>query len=675
MQLAKNHSSKEGDEKEEPKAYPSSDDSSETVLTNVLRTDCPNKASTAVTQPGTPTENSMGSRPVVKPSGTVGDGRSASVLTSGHPVLSDVHLKRDNVSITSTYNNLTATFSQRGPVSTLSCRTVSHSASSSFHTLPSNLVKSKSSPATTHSTLVGAPVLNNSQMLQVSSKQTPKGSADTRTTWSNPTCRVRPHSQPDERQTSKSMNGNVKAMPGSALLSGPPTTDQSASMGYGVKTTNSPAHPGCTSNTANVQNQLGQYQQSVARYPVGYFTYPLGFVYPYIAVPPGQSLNTDSGKGDKANGEEKNKEHSDIGKLGATKEPPVNPVKQDLEHYTRAESRSTSNVQWVIPQVQAGNIQSGQFIDLASSLRYWQQLSLLYRNQFQVASAHTLAGLQCTSPEASSATSSQPNCPQNPKVLSDGKDNGEQDLNNNVADSVRHPKDTKKSQGNATELISLSRPSVSEKESHPVDQLSAPVHSSDVIKERNVCSTAHLASRQQSPTDTCTKSLSEKPLGVETKPRGPQSWSSSCGMTTSSGDDPGSPSPDLKDGHSTPSEKQQSSMFRNCHPLSRDIKKTAAPELSFVHENSIEYMNVRTHCDIGPRNPKKAGTVFCIGGLPDIVCSVAAIKSLFSDRSPLCVAAALFLVLKGHCLVCLRSYESSWKIVGYWSVRTAMLWL
>ena len=213
MELAKNHSSKEGDEEEEQKAYPSSDDSSETVLTNVLRTDCPNKASTAVTQLGTPTENSMGSRPVVKPSGTVGDGRSASVLRSGHPVLSDVHLKRDNVSITSTYNNLTPTFSQRGPVSTLSCRTVSHSASSSFHTLPSNLVESKSSPATTHSTLVGAPVLNNSQMLQVSSKQTPKGSADTRTTWSNPTCRVRPHSQPNKRQTSKSMNGTVKARP------------------------------------------------------------------------------------------------------------------------------------------------------------------------------------------------------------------------------------------------------------------------------------------------------------------------------------------------------------------------------------------------------------------------------------------------------------------------------
>ena len=270
------------------------------MLTNVLRTDCPNKASTAVTQPGTPTENSMGSRPVVKPSGTVGDGHSASVLRSGHPVLSDVHLKRDNVSITSTYNNLTATFSQRGPVSTLSCRTVSHSASSSFHTLPSNLVESKSSPATTHSTLVGAPVLNNPQMLQVSSKQTPKGSVDTRTTWSNPTCRVRPHSQPNERQTSKSMNGTVKAMPGSALVSGPPTTDQSASTGYGVKTTNLPAHPGCTSNTANVQNQLGQYQQSVARYPVGYFTYPLGFVYPYIAAPPKQSLNTASGKGDKA---------------------------------------------------------------------------------------------------------------------------------------------------------------------------------------------------------------------------------------------------------------------------------------------------------------------------------------------------------------------------------------
>ena len=92
-----------------------------------------------------------------------------------------------------------------------------------------------------------------------------------------------------------------------------------------------------------------------------------------------------------------------------------------------------------------------------------------------------------------------------------------------------------------------------------------------------------------------------------------------------------------------------------------------------MHENSIEYMNVRTHCDIGQRNPKKAGTVFCIGGLPDIVCSVAGIKSLFSDRSPLCVAAALFLVLKGHCLVCLRSYESSLKMVGSWSVRTAML--
>ena len=228
-------------------------------------------------------------------------------------------------------------------------------------------------------------------------------------------------------------------------------------------------------------------------------------------------------------------------------------------------------MQWVIPQVQAGNIQSGQFIDLASSLRYWQQLSLLYRNQFHVSAAQALAGLQCTSPETSSGTSSQPNCPQNSKVLSDGKDNGEQDLNNNVADSVRHPKDTRKSQ----ESISLSRPSVSGKESHPVDQLSVPVHSSDVMKERNVCSTAHLASRQQSPTDACTRSLSEKPFGVETKPRSPQSWSSSCGMSTSSGDDPGSPSPDLKDGHSTPSERQQSSMFRNCHPLSRDIKKTA----------------------------------------------------------------------------------------------------
>ena len=123
------------------------------------------------------------------------------------------------------------------------------------------------------------------------------------------------------------------------------------------------------------KNQLGQ-QAVAAAYPLNY-VYPLSFVYPYLAMAQANRVKSlQSDKGEPQNGNSEVMQPNAL--TNTTNAGPGGDVKE-LTGTTAANLQLTSST--VTPS-------QTQFIDLASSMRYWQQLSLLYRSGLALASCN-----------------------------------------------------------------------------------------------------------------------------------------------------------------------------------------------------------------------------------------------------------------------------------------------
>ena len=132
-------------------------------------------------------------------------------------------------------------------------------------------------------------------------------------------------------------------------------------------------YPTLYSTTDVNNNQLGQ-QAVTATYPLNY-VYPISFVYPYLSMAQASSLKN-AEKGQEKKEEEEVK--SDVS--GGDEVSTVYEGKTEPGTTSQTASGNTVNV--TSNTTSAAPVQT-QFIDLASSMRYWQQLSLLYRTRWQ----------------------------------------------------------------------------------------------------------------------------------------------------------------------------------------------------------------------------------------------------------------------------------------------------
>ncbi|KAJ7374135.1 hypothetical protein OS493_009472 [Desmophyllum pertusum] len=141
-------------------------------------------------------------------------------------------------------------------------------------------------------------------------------------------------------------------------------------------------------------NQLGQ-QAVTATYPLNY-VYPISFVYPYLSMAQANNTkNTNNEKEKQQNGDAE-VEKTDT---AAVVDTVAKVTKIEPDVIAQAGSGSTVNTQTTAsstPPVQT------QFIDLASSMRYWQQLNLLYRSRWQALAS-------CNLSNVATATSNQAN--------------------------------------------------------------------------------------------------------------------------------------------------------------------------------------------------------------------------------------------------------------------------
>lgn len=147
-------------------------------------------------------------------------------------------------------------------------------------------------------------------------------------------------------------------------------------------------------------NQLGQ-QAVTATYPLNY-VYPISFVYPYLSMAQANNTkNTNNEKEKHQNGD------AEVEKTDAAVVDTVAKVtKIEPDVIAQAGSGSTVNTQTTAsstPPVQT------QFIDLASSMRYWQQLNLLYRSRWQALASCNLSNVAtATSNQANAAATVTP---------------------------------------------------------------------------------------------------------------------------------------------------------------------------------------------------------------------------------------------------------------------------
>ncbi|PFX31112.1 uncharacterized protein LOC111322669 [Stylophora pistillata] len=128
-------------------------------------------------------------------------------------------------------------------------------------------------------------------------------------------------------------------------------------------------------NTDVNNNQLTQ-QAVPAGYPLNY-VYPIGFVYPYLSVAQPSSAKNPNGEKVKQEKGDTDVEKSDTSVLDGAAMIPRN------ESSTAVHQGSSLNSADLVSTNSNTAPMQTQFIDLASSMRYWQQLNLLYRNRLQ----------------------------------------------------------------------------------------------------------------------------------------------------------------------------------------------------------------------------------------------------------------------------------------------------
>lgn len=129
-------------------------------------------------------------------------------------------------------------------------------------------------------------------------------------------------------------------------------------------------------------NQLGQ-QAVTAAYPLNY-VYPLSLVYPFLTM----AAQVNDPKSSESS-ENENKSlpvnQSDVSVNKTTQTKTDSDVSVEKTTVTTADLKPTTNTV-APPQM--------QFIDLASSMRYWQQLSLLYRSRLQALASCNLSNVK-----------------------------------------------------------------------------------------------------------------------------------------------------------------------------------------------------------------------------------------------------------------------------------------
>lgn len=174
-----------------------------------------------------------------------------------------------------------------------------------------------------------------------------------------------------------------------------PTYFVGAQAQYGI-------YPALYSTDVN-NNQLGQ-QAVTATYPLNY-VYPISFVYPYLSMAQANSVknvNIDKLKQQKQDTETVKSDSSVVDT--ASKE---YVAKSEAEVTTQTASGNMLKPQSIQSTTTSSTspVQT-QFIDLASSMRYWQQLSLLYRSRWQALASSNLSNVATvTSSQANAAAS------------------------------------------------------------------------------------------------------------------------------------------------------------------------------------------------------------------------------------------------------------------------------
>lgn len=173
-------------------------------------------------------------------------------------------------------------------------------------------------------------------------------------------------------------------------------------------------YPTLYSTTDVNNNQLGQ-QAVTATYPLNY-VYPISFVYPYLSMAQASSLkNANAEKGQEKKEEEEVKSEESSGNEAST----VCEGKSEAG-ISQTASGNTPNV--ASNTTSAAPVQT-QFIDLASSMRYWQQLSLLYRTRWQPLASCNLSNVAAVTsdPQAKVATTASSTADHSSSTVTNGE--------------------------------------------------------------------------------------------------------------------------------------------------------------------------------------------------------------------------------------------------------------
>lgn len=139
--------------------------------------------------------------------------------------------------------------------------------------------------------------------------------------------------------------------------------------------------------------ELGQ-QALAAAYPLNY-VYPISFVYPYLAM--AQASNVKSLQSEKC---EKQKRDGEVTQLDTFAD---RSKTAKAESSVDAKESIGTTVTSQVTSSSAVPVQT-QFIDLTSSMRYWQQFSLLYRSRLQELASGNLSNISATSSSIVSTT-------------------------------------------------------------------------------------------------------------------------------------------------------------------------------------------------------------------------------------------------------------------------------
>lgn len=156
-----------------------------------------------------------------------------------------------------------------------------------------------------------------------------------------------------------------------------PTYFVGAQAQYGI-------YPTLYSTDVN-KNQLGQ-QAVTATYPLNY-VYPISFVYPYLSMAQASSLKNAS-----TEKVQQQKEEEVVKSDASGVDEAFKVYEGKTEPGTIAQTASGNVVTVESTTTSTAPVQT-QFIDLASSMRYWQQLNLLYRTRWQALASANLSNV------------------------------------------------------------------------------------------------------------------------------------------------------------------------------------------------------------------------------------------------------------------------------------------